>query len=225
MAAVIVAIILSSGAMYVWQHGQETDQAGRAALLQAQVARAQADVARLRTQAGSYAEEIGALEQHIYGLRAVSKDLRAQLRGASRQQRGLARELVSVRTQLGEANQRLNTLVGPPLADGSYVGYLLAVGASQEPARVVFDLSRFTTDQEISGIVNTSPRWRILEVAAQAPVTLHTWRPRTVTVGVRKLGFIFSSGLKWNEPMTGVPYLITVRDNVITAIEEQTPGA
>ncbi len=216
--AIVFAVLLTSGATYVWQHGQETDQAGRAVLLRTQVA-------QLQRQAGSYAEEIGALQQRIYGYRVVSKDLRAQLQETSKQQQGLARHLLNVRARLSETVGRLNTLVGPPLPDGRSVGYLYAVGATQEPARVVFDLARFTADNEISGILNTSPRWRILEVSSQAAVTLHTWRAQTVTVGIHKLGFIFSSPLTWNDPMTRVPYVVTVNSGIVEAIEEYQPAA
>ena len=67
-------------------------------------------------------------------------------------------------------------MIGPALPDGKHFGALIAVGADQEPPRLVIDIEQWFTDQaafdaaEEDGVFldhpdyirNENPRWRTI---------------------------------------------------------------
>ena len=151
-------------------------------------------------------------------------------------------------TTKGEAGKvaalqaQLQTMVGPALADGKYFGQLYAVGATQDPPKLVIDLEQFfsgaAADQAAKQdgnlppggthvpndtyIRNDSPQWRILKVDPSTKVSLTTSpfgqvdKPLQVTLG--RFGKI------WNGDKGDIqlyPFWITVNNHTVTAIAEQ----
>ena len=138
------------------------------------------------------------------------------------------------------ARAALLAVRGPALDDGRHFGELIAVGATQEPPRLVIDVEQWFTDQEavdaaiedgvtvdpgINGyyIRNEDLRWRIIVIDPATGVTLKTYpfadpsQPTTITL--REFGELFSSFEGRLLPLS--PYWITVEDGTVVAIEEQ----
>lgn len=180
-----------------------------------------------------------ALDQRDEALREVGvltarvDELRGQLTAASEETAGLRAELERVQA-------RLASVVGPALPDGRHFGCLTAVGASQRPPRLLFDLAVWFTDQEaieaaledgvprqdagINGyyIRNENPRWRILPIDPDATVMLSTYPiadpAHPVEVTFDRFAELFGSSDGYL-PLS--PYWLTVQDGVVVAIEEQ----
>jgi hypothetical protein len=149
-------------------------------------------------------------------------------------------ETVVLQAALDRARGRLTGLLGPALEDGRHFGYLTAVGASQEPPRLVLDLAVWFTDQEaieaaledgvpredagINGyyIRNESPRWRILSIDPDATVVLSTYPvadpAHPVEVTLDRFAELFASSDGYL-PLS--PYWLTIRNGVVVTIEEQ----
>lgn len=140
--------------------------------------------------------------------------------------------------RLDEALAELERLSGPLLPDGRHFGYLAAVGAAQQPPRLVIDVAQWFTDQEAidaaidDGVApwengyyirNEHPRWRIVEVDPASTVSLVVYpygdieQPRTVSLA--RFGELF--GADEHGAFQGLPYWITVRDDTVIAIEQQ----
>ena len=80
--------------------------------------------------------------------------------------------------RLSAAQAELVSMLGPALPDGKHFGALIAVGADQEPPRLVIDIEQWFTDQaafdaaEEDGVFldhpdyirNENPRWRTIEI-------------------------------------------------------------
>jgi hypothetical protein len=134
----------------------------------------------------------------------------------------------------------LLAMLGPALDDGRYFGALIAVGATQEPPRLVIDIEQWFTDQAavdaaiedgvsvdpgINGyyIRNVNPRWRTIEIDPAATVSLATYPygdPSDPTVvSLKRFGKLFSS--YDGRLLQYSPFWITVEDAHIVAIEEQ----
>jgi hypothetical protein len=140
--------------------------------------------------------------------------------------------------RLDRALAELEALAGPALPDGRHFGHLAAVGATQQPPRLVIDIARWFTDQAAidaaieDGVTpwengyyirNEDPRWRIVEVDPAATVSLVVYPygdiqdPRTV--GLARFAELFEANE--HAAFRGFPYWITVRDGTVTAIEQQ----
>jgi hypothetical protein len=171
--------------------------------------------------------------QQVATLTVGTEGLRARL--------GAATDRVArLEAALDRTRSRLDAIVGPALEDGRHFGYLAAVGATQEPPRLVFDLAEWYTDQEavqealadgvprqeagINGyyIRNDNPRWRVLPIQPPAPVTLSTYPyadpADPVEVTLERFAGLFQGG---EGTLSFSPYWLTVRDGVVVAIEEQ----
>lgn len=207
--AVIVAAVVGGGTVYLWDQDR-----GGGALQRAWHARD-----RALQQVEELTGEVEALQTDLTG----STD-----------------DVTRLRSEVERLRTRLTSVAGPALEDGRHLGYLAGVGATQEPPRLVLDLAEWFTDQEaveaaledgvarqdagINGyyIRNENPRWRILEVAPNAPVVLTTYpiadpsNPRKVTLD--RFGALFTSTGSLLELS---PYWVTVEDGVVVAIEEQ----
>ena len=125
--------------------------------------------------------------------------------------------------------------IGPALPDGRHFGALIAVGADQEPPRLVIDIEQWFTDQaafdaaEEDGVFldhpnyirNSNPRWRTIAIDPAATVSLIPLGSRSyqTDVNLSEFGELFSSyegrDLQWS------PYWITMEDGKVVAIEEQ----
>jgi hypothetical protein len=147
----------------------------------------------------------------------------------------LQRRLAAVEAELAD-------IVGPALSDGRFMGLLVAVGADQEPPRVVIDLEQWFYGDDADQaaledgalapgevhvpndfyIRNESPRWRAVEVDPATHVDLVTYPFGSIdhpfTVGLARFGAMFDRDAHW---VRAFPYWISVRDGRVVAIAEQ----
>jgi hypothetical protein len=138
------------------------------------------------------------------------------------------------------ARVELLAMLGPALPDGKYFGELYAIGANQDPPRLVIDIEQWFTDQAavdaaiedgitvdpgINGyyIRNANPRWRTVEIDPTAKITLTSYPygdptdPREYSLD--DFGDLFYS---FNEmPLHAWPYWVSVKDGKVVAIEQQ----
>ena len=66
--------------------------------------------------------------------------------------------------------------MGPAVADGTHVGKLVAVGASQVPARLITDLGRWFTGRAATQAAIADDAIRPATPCPAASVTTSTWR-------------------------------------------------
>ena len=217
----LVAALVAVGLVAFQQHQQVQDR--QQAL---STAVSQRDQARAQTTA----------------LLAKIRRLRAALASSSNTSKGEASEVAKLRAQVKKLQAQLTTMVGPALADGKYFGALYAVGATQDPPKLVIDLEQFfqgaAADQAAKQdgqlppgekhvpndvyIRNDSPQWRILQVAPSTKVSLSTYpfgtadKPQQVSLG--RFGKIWNAN---SHDIQSFPYWITVSDHTVTAIDEQ----
>jgi hypothetical protein len=141
--------------------------------------------------------------------------------------------------QLAKARAELRAMVGPALPDGKHFGALIAVGATQDPPRLVIDIEQWFTDQEAREaaledgappwdagtggfyIRNESPRWRTIEVDPGAKVSVSTsveYPTERSVVSLSRFAELFRSDEGFPESS---PYWITMKGGKVVAIEEQ----
>jgi hypothetical protein len=126
-------------------------------------------------------------------------------------------------------------MVGPTLDDGRYFGALIAVGADQEPPRLMIDIEQWFTDQAAiaaaieDGVIepgeiipngyyirNENPRWRTIEIDPAATVSLTVYPYGQVDdPQIVSLERFADLSLGWSE------YWITMEDGRVVAIEQQ----
>lgn len=209
--ALLLAAVVGGGAVYAWDRSRGADD---------QV------LERALDQRDTALDRVTVLTTRVEGLR---DELAIETSRSVKLERRLER-----------AEASLSAALGPALGDGRHLGYLAAVGATQDPPRLVFDLAEWFTDREaveaalqdgvpvgeagISGyyIRNENPRWRILEVDPIAMVTLSTYPiadpAHPTEVDLERFSELFGSSEGYL-PLS--PYWLTVRDDVVVAIEEQ----
>ena len=126
-------------------------------------------------------------------------------------------------------------MLGPALDDGRYFGALIAVGATQEPPRLLIDIEQWFTDQEAidaaieDGVIepgeivpngyyirNENPRWRTIEIDPAAKVSLTVYPYGQIDDPlVVSLERFADLSLGWSE------YWITMEDGRVVGIEQQ----
>jgi hypothetical protein len=207
----LVAGLLGGGLVFAWERvGGDQGRALENAI-------AERDAAR---------DEVARLSERVDGLEAGLATAGARV--------------TKLQSEVLDAQRRLLAMVGPALPDGKHFGHLYAVGAAQRPPRLVIDIEQWFTDQAavdaaiedgvtvdpgINGyyIRNANPRWRTIEVAPAATVSLTTYPyadPSNPTiVSLKKFGQLFSS--PDGRLLQYSPYWITVDDGRIVSIEEQ----
>jgi hypothetical protein len=189
------------------------------------------DIATVTSERDAAITDATASAERVSALGARVGRLEARLEATAGDEQELAAHLDEVLTEL-------ERLAGPALPDGGQFGYLAAVGAAQEPPRLVIDVAQWFTDQEAidaaieDGVTpwengyyirNEDPRWRIVEVDPAATVSLVVYpygdieHPRTVSLA--RFGELF--GADEHGAFQRLPYWIRVRDATITAIEQQ----
>jgi hypothetical protein len=169
-----------------------------------------------------------------------------------------AAQLARVRARLAAATRaagvdkaklqaQLNAMLGPPLSDGRYLGNLVAVGANQDPPRLVIDVEQwFTGDAATEAaradgqlppgettvpdgfyIRNQNPRWRTIEIDPATTVALTVWpngqvgAPQVMTLD--RFGTLFNviGGGASADALHYDPYWITVQNGNVVAIHQQ----
>ena len=163
---------------------------------------------------------------------AVMTDRIGDLRGSLTEARDQATALEG---RVSVTQAELTSMLGPALPDGRHLGALIAVGADQEPPRLVIDIEQWFTDQaafdaaEEDGVVldhpyyirNTNPRWRTIAIDPAATVSLIPLgsRPYSTDVNLSRFGELFSS--YEGRDLRSSPYWITIEDGKVVAIEEE----
>lgn len=212
VALIIVAGILGGASVFAWDRTGSRDRSGSLADAIAQRDAAQGEIATLNVRLS---------------------DLRSRLSEARAEVRALEGSVSAAEAELG-------AMLGPALPDGKHFGALIAIGANQEPPRLVIDIQQWFTDQAavdaaigdgitvdpgINGyyIRNESPRWRTVEIDSATRVTLTSFPygdptdPREYNLD--DFGDLFYS---FNEvPLHAWPYWVTVEDAKVVAIEQQ----
>jgi len=211
-ALILVAALIGGASVFAWDRTGSRDQT--AALASAIEARNEA----LAT-AATLSDRLDALRDRLAKAQARATDLDG--------------EVAATRTEL-------LAMLGPALPDGKHFGELYAVGAGQDPPRLVIDIEQWFTDQAavdaaiedgitvdpgINGyyIRNGNPRWRTVEIDPAARITLTSYPygdptdPREYSLD--DFGDLFYS---FNEmPLHAWPYWVTVKDGKVVAIDQQ----
>jgi len=218
---VVLALLLGAAGMY-WQHASVTDRnLTTAALVRG--------VNSLNAQLGVQEAKVAATQQMVLTQDQLMQDL--QIRNAALRMRyGIAigneraaeQALATSQAELQAANHTVQTLVGAPLADGSYVGYLMAVGSQQSPPRLVIDRAKMVSGQ----LVNDSPAWRTIPIDPTAEVVVLSLQPyHPQPISLDRLAHLFVNPAPWADPVTHAPFRIIVSGGIVTSISEIQPTA
>ena len=219
---IVAALFLASAGVAVWQ---TTELAER-----------DDEVATLTAARDTAVAETAAATERVDALVARVDRLEARLAATAGEEEQLA-------ARLDDSLAELDRMVGPALADGRHFGFLAAVGAAQEPPRVVFDLAQwFTGDDAVEAAIedgrlppgataiendyfirNEDPRWRLVTVDPTAGVSLTVY-PFGDIETPRVVGFrAFEQLFEWNRhgAIRGFPYWLTVEEGTVIAIDQQ----
>ena len=203
-----------------WQHSMVADRNLTITALE----RGMADVnARLGFQEAKVAatqQMVLTQDQLIQNLQIRNASLRMRYGIAVGNERAAEQALADSQAQLQAANHTVQTLVGAPLADGQYVGYLMAVGSQQSPPRLVIDRAKMVSGQ----LVNDSPAWRTIPIDPTAEVVVLSLQPyHPQPISLDRLAHLFVNPAPWADPVTHAPFRITVSGGIVTAIREIRP--
>jgi hypothetical protein len=221
LVTVSTMFVVATGAA-VWRSTEVSARDAEIATLGAQRDAAVADAAAIGERADALVARVDRLETR-----------RAEVVG----------EADALAAKLTRTRATLERMIGPALDEGRYFVYVAAVGASQEPPRLVVDAAQWFTDQAAvqaaieDGVLpagstsiengyyvrNTEPRWRVVEVAPGTAVELVVFpfgdieRPRAVSMD--RFEELFGE-----DPHTAIrafPYWVTVEDGTITDVTQQ----
>ncbi len=188
----------------------------------------QVEVATLGSQADEQQARIDELRQNLQVVRAGKQESR--------------NALASARADLAASQARVRSLTGPPLPNGTSIGRVIAVGATQAPPRLVFDGAQWFTGAAADraaiqdGVIgplqslrharyfrNTDPAWRTMPLDANATVTLWRFHPRfgTITVSISEFQRISRLSSPWAQRVMGDPFWITVAGGEVTSLRQQ----
>lgn len=237
---VAVAMVLGLIGTY-WQHSLVTDQDATIAALQTQVAGLTGQVQAMEGELATAQQAVVTQDRQIESLRAVNEELRlryqvllgdeqaaqgaaaqtqAELQAANEQLAATQAELQTTQDELAAANATIQTMVGAPLADGTHVGYLMAVGSMQSPPRLVIDRAKMVD----GALVNEGSAWRTVEVAPDASVSVLSLDPYHVQpITLDRLAHLFVNPAPWAVRVAYAPFRITVQGGIVTAIDEIRP--
>jgi hypothetical protein len=162
--------------------------------------------------------------------------LEARLEATTGDEQELAR-------RLDDALATIERMLGPALPDGRHFAYVVAVGAAQDPPRIVIDVAQwFIDDAAVTAAIedgrlppgsttiengyyirNEDPRWRVVEIDPATTVALTVFpygdigSPREVSLP--RFEELFREDQR--SAIRPFPYWFTVADGVITSIEQQ----
>ena len=221
--AVILGMIAAGSAVFAWRDSTIRDRDAALTTAVAQRDQALATVTSLTAKVGALGTKVGALQTKVERLNAE-----------------LAATTAAGRREVA----RLEALLGPQLADGKYFGAFYAVGATQDPPRLLIDLEQFFRGDAANqaaqedGVLppgesipndvyirNVSPRWRMVEVDPGTKVALTTYpfgqidAPQVVTFA--RFGAMYNSGNDRFQILHWSPYWIRVHDGRVVSIHQQ----
>jgi hypothetical protein len=229
----ILAIVATGVGVFAWQHGQLVDQQRTSsqfsATQQVQLATAQARTAALSDRIAVTEKALSEAHAHAGVLHQHLTDLQDQLRSAT--------------AATAAAQAQLATVAGPPIADGRYLAFIHAVGATQHPPLLVVDVAQWfegaAADRaaQKDGVIpagqsmpndyyirNASPAWRTLPVAPQPRVSMTTWHQGALGWSRVSLGRL-QTALTMPSPryagLAQCPFWIRVQGGQVTGIHQQ----
>jgi hypothetical protein len=219
---IIFAMLVGVTGVYVW-HGLVTDRDARIATLQRDVVRL-GDQLRVQDGKVAVAQQTVLYQRDLIGgLTTRNGALRMQYQIAAGNAQAARQALAQSQAKLQVANQQLQTMVGPTLADGTYIGYLMAVGSQQSPPRLVIDRAKMVPGQ---GLVNELPAWRTVRVSPAASVVVLSLRPyHPQAISLDRFAHLFVNPAAWADRVTHAPFRITVSGGTVTSIREFRPTA
>ena len=205
LALIIVAGLVGGASVFAWDRTGSRDRSSALADAIAQRDAALADVATLNDRTN--------------GLRSRLTEARA--------------DAIALEDAVAAAQAELVSILGPTRADGKHFGALIAVGANQEPPRLVIDIEQWFTDQAavdaaiedgitvdpgINGyyIRNENPRWRTIEIDPAAKVSLTVYPYGQIDdPQVVSLERFADLAIDWSA------FWITMEEGTVVAIEQQ----
>lgn len=215
-----------------------TGERRRADDLEAELATALDDQATLTGEAAAARDRLLLLEGRVIDLEErlrLAHQGRSVLAASRREAR---RELVRSRDALEAERARFQSFMGSVVADGTHVGKLVAVGANQDPARLITDLGRWFTGRAATqaAIVDNAIRagdtvsryfrnelstWRTLPVDPSATVTLRRWNGRgTYTVSLEELQRLSNALSRRAGDVFRSPFSMTLSGGQVTSLRE-----
>jgi hypothetical protein len=234
IGVVVLALLLGAAGVY-WQHGLVTDRDATIASLQGEVTRLGDQLSVQESKVAVTQQTVLKQQELIQGLRTSKAALRLRYRIAvgneqaaqqaltqsQAQSQAAQQALTQSQAQLQAANETVQTMVGPQLADGRYVGYLMAVGSQQSTPRLVIDRAKMVPGQ---GLVNAHPAWHTVRVSPAASVVVLSLRPYyQQRISLDRLAHLFVNPAPWADRVTHAPFRITVSGGIVTAIREFRP--
>jgi hypothetical protein len=234
VAIVSVLAILATGvAVYAWQHDQLVSQqrasSQSATVVQKQLTKAQARITALSGKIAVTQKALSAAQGYASALHQRLTDLRDQLSSAT--------------AATAAAQAQLATVAGPPIADGRYLAFIHAVGATQHPPLLVVDVAQWfeggaadraaqkdgviPTGQSVPNdyyIRNASPVWRTLPVGAQPRVSMITWHHGALgwsRVSLGRLQTAFTAPSPRYAGLAQCPFWIRIDGGQVTGIHQQ----
>jgi hypothetical protein len=223
IALVVLSMLVGVTAGYVWQHRLVTASDTSIAALQADVVRLEGQLGVQEARFAASQRLVLGQQEFIQGLRTRNANLHMRYQIAVANEQAAQQALADSQAELQVANETVRTMVGPQLADGTYVGYLMAVGSQQSPPRLVIDRAKMVPDQ---GLVNDQPAWRMVEVSPAASVVVLSLQPyHPHAISLDRLAHLFVNPASWADRVTHAPFRIIVNDGAVTSIREFRPTA
>jgi hypothetical protein len=232
VAGVVALAVIAALAVFA------SEQRDRADELDAQFATAIDDQQALVDANAAARERAAALEVRVGVLEGDLQRARQGQDVATASRQEARQNLRQAQQDLADEQARFRAYMGPPVADGTHVGRLIAVGADQSPARVTADFGRWFTgaaatqaaidDGAISAgdsvpryFRNDGSTWRTLPLDTFATVTI---RPSsggfTTTVSAAELQRLMRADSRRAERITNDPFRLTVVDGRVTAFRQ-----
>jgi len=220
---VIFAMLVGATGGYAWQHRLVTDRDARIGALQRDVTRLGGQLTLQEGKVAVAQQTVLNQQELMRGLQTRNAALRTQYQIAVGNGQAAQQALAQSQAQLLAANETVRTMVGPPLADGSYVGYLIAVGSQQSPPRLVIDRAKMVPGQ---GLVNEHLAWRTVGVSPAASVVVLSLQPyHPQTISLDRFAHLFVNPAPWADRVTHAPFRIIVSGGIVTSIREFRPVA
>ena len=210
----------------------------RANDLEARLATALDDQAALTGAAAASRDRLLLLEGRVLDLEErlrLAHQGRSVLAASRRETR---QQLRRSRDDLESERARFQSFMGPAVADGTHVGKLVAVGASQVPARLITDLGRWFTGRAATQAAiaddairpgdtvprhfrNDLPTWRTFPVDPLATVTLRRWNGKgTSTISLDELQRLSNSESRRAGDVFRSPFAMTLSGGQVTSLRE-----
>lgn len=218
LVAALIAFLVVAGAfagVTAWEQHRLGLQNDKVAALTTNLQASNAKQTALFQRAQNLVARIAGVQARLAAVKTNVPALRAELRNAN-----------AALAKTEQALVRATGLTGPPIADGSYAARIMAVSGGADPARIVFDQIGWPAEPTArpAGVpaADDNAGWRVMPVAATAPVVLVTWHGTLVpeTVTFQRFVHIANGTAWWNARMLDSRYLVTVANGTITAIKE-----